>query len=102
MCQWSLLPQWQGIPTGKAVPKLRVRLKVLAVRDHGRAKVAARKLLLTVVALCAFRQRLDVCRHSPLHLVHAYDSVSMYTVNCCHIAECAYRHDAGSSLVPGP
>jgi len=39
--------------TGKAVAKLRIGLKVLAVSYHGGAKVATRERLLAIVALCA-------------------------------------------------
>src|SRR5690242_7904473 len=65
---------WGGeraLHTGQAVAKLRVGLKVLAVRDHGGAQVAARQLLLLVGALCALRDGLDIDGHGPLHLVHA-------------------------------
>lgn len=67
---------WRGgergaLRTGQAVAKLRVGLKVLAMRDHGGAQVAARQLLLLVGALCALRDGLDVDGHGPLHLVHA-------------------------------
>jgi hypothetical protein len=52
------------------------------VRHHGGTQVAARELLLLVVALCALRQRLDVGRHGLVHFVHAWGvSVSEQAVS---------------------
>lgn len=58
--------------TGEAGAVFRVGLKVLAVRHHGGAQVAAWKLLLLVGAFCTLRERLDVDAHGAVHLLHAW------------------------------
>lgn len=87
------------IRTGQAIAKLRVGLKVLAMGDHGGAQMAARELLLLVVALCALGERLDVDGHGPLHLVHAWE-VSIWLRRGCRTR--AYPHGAGSSPPRAP
>ena len=65
---------WLGGRTGEAIAELRVRLKVLAVGDHGRAEMATWELLLAVVAFSTLGERLDVDGHGFLHAVHAWQS----------------------------